>query len=406
MEKVPADFISKWIEYVIAFPTINWMASLVGILSIIIIAITPKFSKKIPGSLVAIIVMTIAVYCLRTFFGVTGIETIGDRFTINASMPQPAPIQFDMETINLLLPSAFTIAILGAIESLLSATVADGVTGDKHNSNTELIAQGAANIIVPLFGGIPVTGAIARTMTNINNGGKTPIAGIIHAVVLLLILLFLGPLTKHIPMACLAGVLVIVSYNMSQWRTFKSLMKNPKSDVSVLLVTFFLTVIFDLTIAIEIGLLIAMFLFMKRVAETTHVSVTTDEIDLSDEGEIYHEEEKLNLPKGVEVYEIDGPFFFGVANKFDDIMNRMGDKPNIRIIRMRRVPFMDSTGLHNLESLIRMSQSENIHIILSGVNENVHKVLTKSGVEDCLGADNVCSNINEPVEKAWSLCKK
>ena len=406
MEKVPADFISKWIEYVIAFPTINWMASLVGILSIIIIAITPKFSKKIPGSLVAIIVMTIAVYCLRTFFGVTGIETIGDRFTINASMPQPAPIQFDMETINLLLPSAFTIAILGAIESLLSATVADGVTGDKHNSNTELIAQGAANIIVPLFGGIPVTGAIARTMTNINNGGKTPIAGIIHAVVLLLILLFLGPLTKHIPMACLAGVLVIVSYNMSQWRTFKSLMKNPKSDVSVLLVTFFLTVIFDLTIAIEIGLLIAMFLFMKRVAETTHVSVTTDEINLSDEGEIYHEEEKLNLPKGVEVYEIDGPFFFGVANKFDDIMNRMGDKPNIRIIRMRRVPFMDSTGLHNLESLIRMSQSENIHIILSGVNENVHKVLTKSGVEDCLGADNVCSNINEAVEKAWSLSKK
>ena len=289
---------------------------------------------------------------------------------------------------------------------MLSSTVADGVTGDKHNSNTELIAQGAANIIVPLFGGIPVTGAIARTMTNINNGGKTPIAGIIHAVVLLLILLFLGPLTKHIPMACLAGVLVIVSYNMSQWRTFKSLMKNPKSDVSVLLVTFFLTVIFDLTIAIEIGLLIAMFLFMKRVAETTHVSVTTDEIDLSDEGEIYHEEEKLNLPKGVEVYEIDGPFFFGVANKFDDIMNRMGDKPNIRIIRMRRVPFMDSTGLHNLESLIRMSQSENIHIILSGVNENVHKVLTKSGVEDCLGADNVCSNINEAVEKAWSLCKK
>ncbi|MDY3070211.1 MAG: sulfate permease [Parabacteroides sp.] len=406
MEKVPADFISKWIEYVIAFPTINWMASLVGILSIVIIAITPKFSKKIPGSLVAIIIMTIAVYCLRTFFGVTGIETIGDRFTINASMPQPAPIQFDMETINLLLPSAFTIAILGAIESLLSATVADGVTGDKHNSNTELIAQGAANIIVPLFGGIPVTGAIARTMTNINNGGKTPIAGIIHAIVLLLILLFLGPLTKHIPMACLAGVLVIVSYNMSQWRTFKSLMKNPKSDVSVLLVTFFLTVIFDLTIAIEIGLLIAMFMFMKRVAETTHVSVTTDEIDLSDEGEIHHEEEKLNLPKGVEVYEIDGPFFFGIANKFDDIMNRMGDKPNIRIIRMRRVPFMDSTGLHNLESLIRMSQSENIHIILSGVNENVHKVLTKSGVEDCLGADNVCSNINEAVEKAWSLSKK
>lgn len=405
MEKVPADFISKWIEYIGAFPTFNWMAAVVGLLSIAIILITPKFSKKIPGSLVAIIVMTVVVYCLRTYAGVTGIETIGDRFTINASMPQPAPIQFDMETINLLLPSAFTIAILGAIESLLSATVADGVTGDKHNSNTELIAQGAANILVPLFGGIPVTGAIARTMTNINNGGKTPIAGIIHAIVLLLILLFLGPLTKHIPMACLAGVLVIVSYNMSQWRTFKSLMKNPKSDVSVLLVTFFLTVIFDLTIAIEIGLLIAMFLFMKRVAETTHVSVTTDEIDLSDEGEIHHEEEKLNLPKGVEVYEIEGPFFFGVANKFDDVMNRMGDKPNIRIIRMRKVPFMDSTGLHNLESLVRMSHSENIHIILSGVNDHVRSVLQKSGFEASLGAENVCSNINEAVEKAWNLSR-
>ena len=219
-----------------------------------------------------------------------------------------------METINLLLPSAFTIAMLGAIESLLSATVADGVTGDQHNSNTELIAQGAANILVPIFGGIPVTGAIARTMTNINNGGRTPVAGLIHAGVLLLILLFLGPLTTHIPMACLAGVLVIVSYNMSGWRTFRSLLKNPKSDVSVLLVTFFLTVIFDLTIAIEVGLLIAMFLFMKRVAETTHVSVAKDVIDLSDEGEIHNDEEVLSLPKGVEVYEIVGPFFFGFAN--------------------------------------------------------------------------------------------
>ena len=304
---------------------------------------------------------------MRNHLGITGIETIGDRFTINASLPAPAPITFNMETINLLLPSAFTIAILGAIESLLSATVADGVTGDKHNSNTELIAQGAANIIVPIFGGIPVTGAIARTMTNINNGGRTPVAGIIHAIVLLLILLFLGPLTKHIPMACLAGVLIIVSYNMSEWRTFRSLMKNPKSDVSVLLVTFFLTVIFDLTIAIEIGLLIAMLFFMRRVAETTHVSVTTDEIDLSDEGEIHHDEEVLSLPKGVEVYEIDGPFFFGVANKFDGIMKSMGDKPKVRIIRMRKVSFIDSTGLHNLESLFRLSEAEHIHMILSGV---------------------------------------
>lgn len=400
MEKVPADFISKWIAYFGAFDTVNPWAFLIGIASILIIVLSPKLTKKIPGSLLAIVIMTIVVYILRNHLGITNIETIGDRFTINASLPAPEPITFNMETINLLLPSAFTIAILGAIESLLSATVADGVTGDKHNSNTELIAQGAANIIVPIFGGIPVTGAIARTMTNINNGGRTPVAGIIHAIVLLLILLFLGPLTKHIPMACLAGVLIIVSYNMSEWRTFRSLMKNPKSDVSVLLVTFFLTVIFDLTIAIEIGLLIAMLFFMRRVAETTHVSVTTDEIDLSDEGEIHHDEEVLSLPKGVEVYEIDGPFFFGIANKFDGIMKSMGDKPKVRIIRMRKVSFIDSTGLHNLESLLRLSQAEHIHMILSGVNEHVHRVLTKSGFDQKIGAENICSNINEAVAKA------
>lgn len=400
MDKVPADFISKWIAYFGAFNTINWAATAVGLLSVVIIAVTPKFSKKIPGSLVAIIVMTVAVYIMRNYMGITGIETIGDRFTINASMPQPTGISFNMETVHMVLPAAFTIAMLGAIESLLSATVADGVIGDKHNSNTELIAQGAANVLSPLFGGIPVTGAIARTMTNINNGGRTPIAGLIHAVVLLLILLFLGPLTKHIPMACLAGVLVIVSYNMSGWRTFRSLMKNPKSDISVLLVTFFLTVIFDLTIAIEIGLLIAMLLFMRRVAETTHVSVCRDEIDLSEEGEIVHEEEVLNLPKGVEVYEIDGPFFFGVANKFDDIMQAMGDKPKVRIIRMRKVPFMDSTGLHNLESLVRLSQAEHIQIILSGVNAHVHNLLIKSGFDHIVGEKNICDNINKALERA------
>lgn len=406
MDKVPADFISKWIAYFEVIHTINLWPLLIGVASIIIIVLTPKISKKVPGSLVAIITMTIVVYILRSHFGITSIETIGDRFTIQAQLPQPETIRFNMETINLLLPSAFTIALLGAIESLLSATVADGVTGDKHNSNTELIAQGAANVIVPIFGGIPVTGAIARTMTNINNGGKTPIAGIIHAIVLLLILLFLGPLTKHIPMACLAGVLIIVSYNMSEWRTFRSLMKNPKSDVSVLLVTFLLTVIFDLTIAIEIGLLIAMLLFMRRVAETTRVSVATDSIDLSDEGEIHHDEEVLILPKGVEAYEIDGPFFFGVANKFDDVMQIIGDKPKVRIIRMRKVPFMDSTGLHNLESLVRLSQAEHIHIILSGVNEQVHRILIKSGFEARIGAENICSNIDEAIRRAEDFIKK
>ena len=400
MDKVPADFISKWSAYFQSFGTTNWIALAVGIGRILLIVVTPKFSKKIPGSLIAIIVMTIVSYLLRNHMGITGLETIGDRFEIKASLPVPNGLDFNLGTINELLPAAFTIAILGAIESLLSATVADGVTGHKHNSNTELIAQGAANIVVPFFGGIPATGAIARTMTNINNGGRTPVAGLIHAVVLLLILLFLGPLTKHIPMACLAGVLIIVSYNMSEWRTFKSLMKNSKSDVAVLLTTFLLTVIFDLTIAIEIGLLLALVLFMKRMSEVTRITVAKEQLDLSHEGEIYHEEEKLTVPKGVEVYEIDGPFFFGVANKFDECMKNIGEKPHIRIIRMRKVPFMDTTGLHNLESLYRLSAKEKIQIILSGVNEKVHETLKKSGLAEIVGEENICSNIHEALKKA------
>ena len=403
MDKVPADFISKWIAYFHSFDTTNWIALGVGIGSILLIIVTPRFSKKIPGSLIAIIVMTVISYLLRHHLNITGLETIGDRFEINASLPTPNGLAFNIETINQLLPAAFTIAILGAIESLLSATVADGVTGHKHNSNTELIAQGAANIVVPFFGGIPATGAIARTMTNINNGGKTPVAGLIHAVVLLLILLFLGPLTKHIPMACLAGVLVIVSYNMSEWRTFKSLMKNSRSDVAVLLTTFLLTVIFDLTIAIEIGLLLALVLFMKRMSEVTHITVAKDQLDLSNEGEIYHEEEKLIVPQGVEVYEIDGPYFFGIANKFEEQMVQLGDHAQVRIIRMRKVPFIDSTGIHNLTNLCRISQQENTRIILSGVNPKVHEVLHKAGFYSLLGEENICPNINAALRRAKEL---
>jgi SulP family sulfate permease len=402
IDRMPADFISKWAVYAQHAATVSPAAILTGILSIAIIVLAPRFLKKIPGSLLAIIVVTIIVYLLRTYAGITGIETIGDRFEINASLPQPEAISINMETIHLLLPAAFTIAMLGAIESLLSATVADGVTGDRHNSNTELIAQGAANMIVPLFGGIPVTGAIARTMTNINNGGRTPVAGLIHALVLLLILLFLGTLTKHIPMACLAGVLIVVSYNMSEWRTFRSLLKNPKSDVAVLLTTFLLTVIFDLTIAIEIGLLLAMLLFMRRMMETTRVSVSTDTINLSDDTDVPLDDEVLVIPDGVEVYEINGPFFFGIANKFDECMKQVGKKPRVRIIRMRKVPFMDSTGLHNLESLCRLSMKEGIRIILSGVNEKVRAVLIKSGMDHRIGGENICSHISEALAKARS----
>ena len=406
-ERVPGDFIGKWLVYARHFDTVNWWNALVSFVSIFIIAITPKFSKKIPGSLIAIVVVTLAVYLMKVYGGITTIDTIGDRFSIQAQLPEAVVPALDWEAVKNLFPVAVTIAVLGAIESLLSATVADGVIGDRHHSNTELIAQGIANIVSPIFGGIPATGAIARTMTNINNGGRSPIAGIVHAGVLLLILLFLMPLAQYIPMACLAGVLVIVSYNMSGWRTFLALMKNPKSDVTVLLITFFLTVIFDLTVAIEVGLLIACVLFMKRVMETTEISVIRDEIDPNKESDLEVHEEHLTLPKGVEVYEINGPYFFGIATKFEEIMSQLGDRPKIRIIRMRKVPFIDSTGIHNLTNLCVMSQKENIHIILSGVNDKVHKVLERSGFYELLGEDNICSNINEAVAKAWeNLGKK
>ncbi|MFI3295721.1 MAG: sulfate permease [Rikenellaceae bacterium] len=400
------EFLGKWASYFGALDTITWSAVAVSVSTILIIVFTPRISKKIPGSLLAIILVTIVSYILRQYFGVTSLETIGDRFTISAEIPQPALLDIDMNTINLLLPSAFTIAMLGAIESLLSATVADGVTGDNHNSNTELIAQGAANIVSPLFGGIPVTGAIARTMTNINNGGRTPVAGIIHAVVLLLILLFLSPLTQYIPMACLAGVLVIVSYNMSEWRTVRSLLKNPKGDVAVLVSTFLLTVVFDLTIAIFVGLLMAMFLFMRRVAETTKVSVSTDVVDLSQEGEVTLEDEILEIPQKVEVYEIDGPFFFGVANKFSTVMATLNDKPRVRVIRMRKVTFMDSTGIHNLSSLVRMSQSEKIEIVLSGVSDKVRFTLENAGFMQTLGTEYICSDIHKALAKSREILSR
>ena len=402
-ESAPAEFLEKWACYFQHIGTIDPYSTAVGILSIIIIVLTPRISKKIPGSLVAIVVMTLVVFLLKRYAGITSIETIGDRFQIKASLPGVAVPDMSWEVVKNLFPAAVTIAVLGAIESLLSATVADGVTGDKHDSNQELLAQGAANIITPFFGGIPATGAIARTMTNINNGGKTPVAGLIHAVVLLLILLCLGPLTKHIPMACLAGVLVVVAYNMSEWRTFRALMSNPRSDVAVLLITFLLTVLFDLTVAIEVGLVIACLLFMKRVAETTNISVLTDEIDPNADVDVALNAEHLTIPDGVEVYEIDGPYFFGIANKFEEQMVMLHDRPKIRIIRMRKVPFIDSTGIHNLTILCKTSQREGIRIILSGVNEQVHKTLEQAHFYDLLGEENICSNINIALDQARHL---
>ena len=405
IDKVPSDFIEKWWCYLCNFGTIDWWCAAVGILSVVIIAVTPKFSKKMPGSLVAIIVMTVAALLLKQFAGVTTIETIGDRCSVSNAIPEAHMPELTWDTIKSLVAPALTIAVLGAIESLLSATVADGVIGDHHNSNTELIAQGVANLASPIFGGIPATGAIARTMTNINNGGKTPIAGIIHAVVLLLIFLFFMPLAKYIPMACLAGVLVIVSYGMCGWRSFLALMKNPKSDVSVLLITFFLTIIFDLTVAIEVGLIIACLLFMKRVSEMTDVKVIMDEIN--EESDIIKGNlEHITIPKGVEVYEINGPYFFGAGNRFEEIMAAFGDRPKVRVIRMRKVPFIDSTGIHNLTNLCEMSRKENIQVVLSGVNPSVHAALEKAGFYASVGKENICSHINLALERAKEIVEK
>lgn len=403
-ETVPGDFIGKWMLYFKHFNTVNWWNFIVSVTSIIIIAVTPKISKKIPGSLVAIILVTIGVWCLKSFFGIDSIDTIGDRFSINSQLPKAEMPALDWEAIKNLFPVAVTIAALGAIESLLSATVADGMISDHHNSNTELIALGVANMVTPIFGGIPATGAIARTMTNINNGGRTPVAGMIHAVVLLLILLFLMPLARFIPMACLAGVLVVVSYNMSGWRSFTALLKNPKSDVIVLLITFFLTVIFDLTVAIAVGLLLACLLFIRRIMETTEITAIKEEIHVEDEAGIMHDE-SITIPAGVEVYEINGPYFFGVATQFEELMSDFRDKSKVRVIRMRKVPFIDSTGIHNLSNFCEMSFKNKIVVVLSGVNPQVHSALHKAGFYDLVGEKNICPNINVALSRAEEIMK-
>ena len=416
IQNAPADFIHKWICYFEHWRDINWWAFAVGLGSLLIIVFSTKISKKIPGSLVAIVLMTLVVWLLRKYAGVDSITTIGDLYTLPSGMPAPHLPEINLadgETIlglvQELFPSAFTIAMLGAIESLLSAMVADGVIGDKHNSNTELIAQGVANVVTPFFGGIPATGAIARTMANINNGGRTPLAGIVHALMLLLVLLCFGPLVGMIPMACLAGVLIIVSYNMLGLDSVIGLTKAPKSDFIVMLVTFVLTVIFDLTIAIEVGLLLAVILFLKRTNEATVIRTFSDAIDPTQQTDIrLHGDdlEMLHIPPFTEVYEIDGPYFFGIANKFDEISQRMGaDDQKVRILRMRKVSFMDSTGIHNLEQLYVRSKRCGMTLVLSGVNERVYKTLEKAGLVAMIGKENVRNHINGALARAEEIVK-
>lgn len=416
LSDVPANFVDKWIYYAHHFQP-NWWAFGIGLFSLGICIGMPYLTKRIPGSLAAIIFATIAVWLLKMYapasWGVASLQTISDLYELPHGIPAPHMPAMELAEgesfftlIQKLFPSAFTIAMLGAIESLLSAMVADGVIGDKHNSNTELIAQGVANVVVPFFGGIPATGAIARTMTNINNGGRTPVAGIIHAIVLLLVLLFLGTLVGLIPMACLAAVLIMVSYGMSGWRTIYGLIKHRNRDLWVLLITFFLTVIFDLTVAIEIGILLALVLFLMRTNEATHIRTFHHEIDPNEDTDVQSNLEHLIIPEGVEVYEIDGPYFFGIANRFDDIMGRVSTETYpIRIIRMRKVPFVDSTAMHNLAMLIERSHREGMTIILSGVNQHVHHQLLNGGIEEMMNPENICPNIHVALHRAEKLLK-
>ncbi|MDE6301194.1 MAG: sulfate permease [Muribaculaceae bacterium] len=407
LRDIPGQFIPKWGMILSNLDHIDPVTLVTGLVALLIIILTPKISSKLPGALIAIVLVTFGSWLLSTCTDWYHVETIGDRFgNMPTDIPAPHGFTLNMATINMLLPSAFTIAVLGAIESLLSATVADGITGSRTNSNTELIGQGIANLTVPFFGGIPVTGAIARTMTNITNGGRTPVAGIVHAFVLLLIFLFLMPMINYVPMTCLAAVLIVVAYNMSGWRTIVGIFHAPKSDISVLAVTFFLTIIFDLTIAIELGLLLAVVLFLRRVMENTQIRAYSEHLDV-DEGTDSPNHEVLDVAKGVSVYEIDGPFFFGIATKFDEMMRTTvgEEKPIVRIIRMRKVSFVDATALHNLELLIKSSQKEGIRIVLSGVNPNVRASLKDAGIDKLIGEENICDHITGAVQMANSIAK-
>lgn len=396
---VPSEFIQKWIIYSQNLFSINYWSLLIGAISLITILIFPKITHKIPGSIVAIIISTLLVQIFHL-----PVETIGSRFgEIPSSIPSPTLPHFDLEVIRNLISPATTIALLAAIESLLSAVVADGMIGGRHRSNMELVAQGAANIVTPLFGGIPATGAIARTATNIKNGGRTPVAGIIHAIVLLLIMLFFGTWAKLIPMATLAAILIVVAYNMSEWRSFVEVFKYPKSDLAVLLTTFFLTIIFDLTIAIQIGMILAVFLFMRRMAMVTNVGIITKELKDVDEVVDINSIQNKKVPDGVEVFEINGPFFFGAVSKFRDTVRIIENPPKIIIIRMRDVPAIDSTGIHALEQLLKETKKHGTHLVLSGVHTQPLIALAQADFIEKIGEENVHGNIDDALDRTREI---
>ena len=400
IDSVPADFIDKWKVYALNFDSINWIAVAIAVVTIFISLNFSKITKKIPGSIVAILLTTVAVYFLD--LPVTTIESSFGNIPNHISMPSIPNIDF--KTVQALIGPAFAIALLGGIESLLSAVVADGMIGGRHRSNTELIAQGAANCASAMFGGIPATGAIARTATNVNNGGRTPIAGIVHAVVLLLIMLIFAPLAKLIPMACLAGILIVVSYHMSEWRQFKSLLKGNKYDILILLVTFFLTVVFDLVIAIQIGIVLSSFILMRRMSESLHIQKGIDLYTAPQfGGENIFEEEQLIMPKGVIMYEISGALFFGAAQAFQDTISQIQLNPKVLILRIRYVPFIDATGIYRLKELISHFKDEKVQIIISGAISSVREDLDKGGIYSVLPEENMVINIHESVKRAEEI---
>lgn len=400
MGEVPADFIEKWQAYFLNFERVNWIAAGISVSTILVTLHFSRISARIPGSIVAILLSTILVYFLEL-----PVETIESRYgEIPNRLSWPTFPHIDFTTIQQLIQPAIAIALLGSIESLLSAVVADGMIGGRHRSNMELVAQGTANIFSSLFGGIPATGAIARTATNIKNGGRTPIAGIIHAVVLLLIMLLFAPVAKLIPLSCLAGILVVVAWNMGEWHLFRALLRGNRMDIIVLLTTFFLTVFFDLIVAIEVGVILSSFLFLKRMSETTSVQ-DAEIIYAHDEenGEVLFEEELPDLPDGVLIYEINGPLFFGASQKFQDIMIDLKQLPEVLIFRVRHVPFIDATGVNSLKVVYKNLMSRGVKIIISGANREVRNELLTAGVYKDLGKYNICDNIQDALERAKAV---
>ncbi len=392
---VPPDPLGKWRYYVQNIASINYIAGMLGLLTIAVTVVWPRIYRKIPGSLVSIIIITAIAQAWEL-----DVETIGSKFgQFSASFAFPVFGDVDFELIQQLAVPAFTLAVLGSIESLLSAIVADGATGYRHRPNTELMAQGVANILSPLAGGMAGSGALAKTMTNIRNGGKTPLAGMFHALILLVFMLFLGKLAMMIPLAALSGILIVVAYNMSEWRSFRSIIKSSRGEASVLITTFLMTVLLGLNFALPFGIILAMILFVNRVMETSDIEVLRSEVE-DEKSHITEGFETLEIPDGVEVFQIKGPFFFGIANKFEEAEQEIREIPRVRILRMRRVPFIDSTGLKNLRSFIERSHKHRTLVILSGPTDKVRKAMKNEGLYDEIGEENICENIEASLERA------